>query len=71
MQDSLIEHIKTVGLTLPRKQAEICKYICDHPLEVSALTSGELSAHLNLGTATVTRLIGRLGFANYPIFGVN
>lgn len=68
MQDDIIKYIKTVELTLPKKQAEICRYICEHPFEVSALTAGELAAHLNLGTATITRLISRLGFSNYPDF---
>lgn len=68
MQDNLIEQIQTASNALPKKQATICKYICEHPLEVSALTASELAEHLGIGTATVTRLINRLGFANYPDF---
>jgi len=68
MQDQIIEHIRQVAKILPKKQASICEYICDHPMEVSALNAAELAEHLHVGTATVTRLIGRLGFQNYPDF---
>lgn len=68
MQDNLIERIQAVSASFPKKQAGICKYVCEHPLEVSALTAGELAEQLNIGIATVTRLINRLGFANYPDF---
>lgn len=68
MKSSLIERIKAASSTLPRKQTSICNYICEHPAEVSTMTAAEFAKHLNVGTATITRLIGTLGFTNYPDF---
>lgn len=68
MQNHVMEQLYDAAKRLPKKQAAICEYIYEHPMEASAMNAAELAEHLHVGTATVTRLIGRLGFTNYPDF---
>ena len=68
MQDDVMERLNDAIKILPKKQSVICEYIYEHPLEASAMNAAELAEYLHVGTATITRLIGRLGFTNYPDF---
>jgi len=68
MGENLLEQLKETAAALPKKQAKICAYIFENPLEVSAMTAAEFAQQLGVGTATITRLVGALGFSNYQDF---
>lgn len=63
-----LEQIHTIGETLPKKQANACRYICESPKEIASMGAAEFAVALGLGTATVIRLMRSLGFSNYPDF---
>ena len=63
-----LEQIHTIGETLPKKQANACRYICKSHKETASIGAAEFAAALGLGTATVTQLMRSLGFSNYPDF---
>lgn len=68
MADNLLEKIKAVKDTLPKRQRMLCEYICDNVFEVSTLTINELAKQGGVGTTTVIRTMQTLGYESYIQF---
>jgi|SRR5699024_8968049 len=54
--------------SLPRQQQKVCGYVIENIDDISKMTIQELSQKSNVGTATISRFIEKLGYDKYPDF---
>ena len=62
---NILNQIRAVKETLPRRQRNLCEFILSNPVESSVLTINELSRVSGVGTTTIIRTVKALGMERY------